>query len=113
MAVKIALGKLAKEGIESQTGHDATTGVGAALLYYADRVRSARPVVAPPTFLRELRSCGAVELVEPAVCGETERVLTEEARRHSVSVEDLSAHAVLVYLAELDAAYQETPEGLR
>ena len=113
MAVKIALGRLAKEGIASQTGSDPTAGVEAALLYYVDRVRSARPVVAPPLFLRDLHSCGAVELVEPAVCPETERVLSEEARRHAVSVEELSAHAVFVYLAELDAAYQETPEGLR
>lgn len=113
MAVKIPLGRLAKESIESQTGNGATAGVEAALLYYADRVRSARPVVAPPRFLRDLHACGAVELVEPGVSRETERVLTDEARRHAVSVEELSAHAVLVYLAELDAAYQETPEGSR
>lgn len=111
--MKITLGKFIKEGIESRTGHDAATGVQAALLYYADRVRSSRPPVPSPSFLQELRSCGAVELVEPALGPETEALLAEEARRQETTVEDLSAHAVMVYLAELDAAYQDTPEGLR
>lgn len=113
MAVRFKLGKFAKEGIEARTGHDVTAGVQAALLYYADRVRSARPPVGPPPFLDELRACGAVEVVEPVVGPETEAVLKGEARRHSTSVEELSTHAVLLYLAELDAAYQETPDGLR
>lgn len=113
MAVKLTLGKFAKEGIESRTGRDVTAGVRAALLYYADRVRSARPPIAPPPFLEELRSCGAVEVIEPAIGPEAEAVLEGEARRHATSVEELSTHAVLLYLAELDAAYQETPDGLR
>lgn len=111
--VKITLGKLAKEGIEAHSGGDAAACVQTALLYYADRLQSARPPIPPPRFLDELHSCGAVEIVDPAIDAETQATLESEAHRRRTSVEELSAHAVLVYLAELDAVYQDTPEGLR
>lgn len=111
--MKVTLGKLAIKGIETYAGGASTACVQAALLHYAGRLRSSRPPVEVPDFLRELRSCGAVEVVEPPIDRATEAALEREARRQRTSLEEISVHAVLVYLAELDAAHQGTPEGLR
>jgi hypothetical protein len=98
--VSVELGKLACHGLEGHFGGDIPAGVRKALLHYAYKLKVGRRPVAAPRFLHS----------EPVVHGtfeltldrETESLLAQEAERQRTTTSRLAAHAVLVYLAELD-----------
>jgi hypothetical protein len=98
--ISVQLGELARNGLEEHFCSDLAGGVRRALVHYAYKLRVGRRPLAPPRFLGEPRSAQiAVELrLDP----ETEAVLEQEALRQRVSLSGLTAHAVLVYLAELE-----------
>jgi hypothetical protein len=104
-AMKVALGTFEKEGIEIDLGGDIASGVRTALLRYLDRLGSAKPPLAPPRFRDAVASgdAGATR-IELDLSEEAQVALEREARRHAVPVDRILSHAVLVYLAELDAA---------
>jgi len=98
--VSVELGKLACQGLEGHFGGDVTAGVRKALLHYTYKLKVGRRPVAAPRFLDS----------DPVVHGkfeltldrETEALLVQEAERQRTTASRLAAHAVLVYLAELD-----------
>jgi len=103
--MKIALGGLARSEIEAQLGSDLAAGVELALRQYARRLRSNHPPPGFPRFelARRFKAAGT-ELdidVEPEVAQILERELSKSDPR--LSSDQLVKHAVLVYLAELDA----------
>jgi hypothetical protein len=100
--VKVPLGTLACGGIEAYLDADIAAGVRAALNDFTQRLASGEPPVdVPQTPLR-------ADLAEPATAVELSldegawQLLRCEARRQGTTVSRLSAHAVLVYLADLD-----------
>jgi hypothetical protein len=98
--VNVELGKLACSGLEGHFGTDLSVGVRKALLHYAYRLKVGRRPIAPPRFLRSDPSpCVRVDLT---LDRESEAVLAEEASRQETTMNRLAAHAVLIYLAELD-----------
>ncbi len=99
--MKVRLGKIAREGIEAHAEGDVDAVVRAALLRYTDLLDSAEPPLSPPPFSAARRRSGrALEfLLDP----ETQALLERQARSASASVEEVAAHAVLLYLAELDS----------
>lgn len=98
--VNVELGKLACTGLEGHFGPDLSAGARKALLHYAYKLKAGRKPVAAPRFLRsEPLPHARFELV---LDRETEALLAEEAHRQQTTTSRLAAHAVLVYLAELD-----------
>jgi hypothetical protein len=98
--VNVELGKLARSGLESHFGTDLAVGVRKALLHYAYKLKVGRRPIAAPRFLG---STTAVEAeVELTLDRESEALLVQEARRLRITTSRLAAHAVLVYLAELE-----------
>lgn len=99
--MKVRLGSFARSAIETRLGSDLSTGVEAAFLHYARRVRSGQRPVSYPGFLEEA-SGGLGDEFEVGVDPEVEEVLTVEMRRQGLSLDQVAAHAVFVYLADLD-----------
>jgi hypothetical protein len=98
--VTVELGKLACCSLEGYFGADLAVGARKALLHYVYKLRVGRPPVAVPRFLEPTTSpCAAIDLTFDR---KTEEFLSEEARRQRTTPSGLAAHAVLVYLAELD-----------
>jgi hypothetical protein len=103
--MRIALGTFARSAIEARLGPDLGISVGAALLHYGRRLRSGPAPVAFPRFRREERSLSVPDLeVELTMDAATRSALEREGERQGTSVGQLAAHAVLVYLADLDKA---------
>jgi hypothetical protein len=100
--MKIALGKFASSGIETHLGPDIPAGVRTATFHYVAQLRSGRPPTPFPRFISNLRPSEPGIDVEMTVDAETEALLEREARRQRTTASDLVAHAVLVYLAELE-----------
>lgn len=103
--MKISIGGFARSSIEAQLGSDLAAGVELALRQYARRLRSSQPPPRFPSFHfdPDAYAPGAeVDLeVEPDVARILQRELDESEPR--LSLTQLAAHAVFVYLAELDA----------
>ncbi|MFL5834744.1 MAG: hypothetical protein ACJ76B_12325 [Solirubrobacterales bacterium] len=99
--VNVELGKLACRSLEGHFGAGSiAAGTRKALLHYAYKLKAGRRPVAAPRFLRaeplpEVR-------FDLTLDRETEALLAQEARRQRTTMSRLAAHAVLVYLAELD-----------
>jgi hypothetical protein len=102
--VKVTLGTFARSGIEAFVGSDIAAGVRAALIHYAARLRSGLKPVRFPRFCAAVRRGNGETAFEVPLDPEIERSLELEARRQNASLEQLVAHAVLVYLADLDRA---------
>lgn len=99
--VNVELGKLACRGLEGHFGADSVSaGTRKALLHYAYKLRAGRHPVAAPQFLRAETSPEV--RFDLTLDRETEALLAQEARRQRTTMSRLAAHAVLVYLAELD-----------
>lgn len=98
--VSVELGKLACHGLEDYFGNDLTAGARKALLHYAYKVKAGRRPIAAPRFLKGTESPEAK--VSLTLDRETEALLGQEARRLQITTSNLAAHAVLVYLAELE-----------
>ena len=98
--VNVELGKLSCNGLEGHFGGDVSGGTRKALLHYAYKLKAGRRPVAVPRFLpSEPSPCAKFELT---LDRDTEALLAQEARRQQTTMSRLAAHAVLVYLAELD-----------
>jgi transglutaminase-like putative cysteine protease len=102
--VRVALGTFARSGIEARLGSDLAAGVQAALLHYTRRLGSGRTPPELPRFRRgsALEASGAD--FDLPVDPEIQRILEREVRRQKAPAEQLAAHAVFVYLADLDRA---------
>lgn len=110
--MKVEVGSFAREGLEARVGPDLGAAINAALVYYVGRLRSGRIPALYPRFLGEGAEAGgagerfvvrrAEVLIEVAVDERIEATLDTEARRQGVGVAQLAAHAVMVFLAELD-----------
>jgi hypothetical protein len=98
--ITVELGKLACSGLEGHFGTDLTGGVRKALLHYTYKLRTGRQPMAAPRFLRPTTEVEAKFDLE--LDRVTEAQLAHEAGRLRISMTELSTHAVLVYLAELD-----------
>ncbi|HET7417676.1 MAG TPA: hypothetical protein VFJ61_08645 [Solirubrobacterales bacterium] len=98
--VRVELGKLACHGLEDYFGDDLRAGARKALLHYAYKLRAGRRPIAAPRFLK---GPGTPEAkLDLTLDRDTEALLGQEARRLQISTSRLAAHAVLVYLAELE-----------
>jgi hypothetical protein len=100
MMVSVELGKLACSGLEGHFGTDLSVGARKALLHYAYKLKVGRRPIAAPRFLDSTSAAEAK--VELTLDRDTEALLAEEARRLQITTGRLGAHAVLVYLAELE-----------
>ena len=98
--VSVELGKLACSGLEDYFGTDLTAGARKAVLHYAYKLKAGRRPIAAPRFLRSPDSPEAK--VDLTLDRETEALLGQEAQRLHITTSLLAAHAVLVYLAELE-----------
>jgi hypothetical protein len=100
--MKVALGKLACLGIEAHLGDDIPGGTRKALFHYASKLKSGRRPVSPPRFLDEMTATESAVAFDLIVDSETEAMLEREALRQRMTIGQLAAHTVLVYLAELE-----------
>jgi hypothetical protein len=98
--IKVQLGELAYRGLDEHFRADLAGGVRRALVHYAYKLRVGRPPVSPPRFLPDPSPPRAE--VELRLDPESEAILEQEALRQRVSLSQLTSHAVLVYLAELE-----------
>lgn len=98
--VNVELGKLACSGLQGHFGDDVSAGTRKALLHYAYKLKAGRRPVAAPRFLRA--ETAAEVKFDLTLDRETEALLEQEARLQRTTISRLAAHAVLVYLAELD-----------
>lgn len=102
--MRVVLGTFACTGIEAFVGRDIAAGVQAALRHYTGRDELDR---GPDEFPRlpEYPLCRSGAELELSVDPEIEAALEREARNSGgVSMDQLVAHAVLAYLADLDRA---------
>ncbi len=100
--MRVALGKLARSGIETHLGDDLAAGTRKALFHYARKLKAGRRPLPLPRFLVGQAPSEDQVAFDLAVDPETEAVLEQEALRQSTTVGQLAAHTVLVYLAELE-----------
>jgi hypothetical protein len=103
--MKIALGGFARSEIEAQLGSDLVAGVELALRQYARRLRSRHPPPGFPRFELARRFKAAETELDVDVEPEVAQILQHELSKSDpqLSPGQLVKHAVLVYLAELDA----------
>lgn len=113
--MRVALGKFARSGIESRFGADVAAGVQAALLHYTRRLMSGWPPVVIPRFCSDGAPASREDACafELPVDPEIQAALEQEARRHRVPVGQVLAHAVFVYLADVDSACQDESDAWR
>jgi hypothetical protein len=114
--MKVVVGPLAREGLETRVGPNLPAAVNTALVYYVGKMNSGRRPARFPKFLamQGERGAGSTEVagqtespnvrpeVEVEVDERIEAALYTDAERQGVNPTDLAGHAVLVYLAELD-----------
>jgi hypothetical protein len=100
--VKIALGTFACNGIESILDAEVAAGVRAALSDFTQRLESGRPPMSVPGALWDADSAEPAMAVDLPLDERTWQLLWREASRQGTTVEQLVAHSVLAYLAELD-----------
>jgi hypothetical protein len=104
--MKVALGTFVQSALKARLGAEIGVGVQAALLHYARRINAGWKPADYPRFRRELPpEDGEVDL-ELVVDPEVELVLKNEVQRQGISLEELTTHAVFVYLADLDRLSQ-------
>jgi len=110
--MRVELGTFARAGLEARFGIDLAAGVDAALRHYTRRLRSQRTPLAVPAFRGERPKAGVNTEVDLSVSSEVEAALETEADRQEVPVSALCVHAVLIYLADIDAAGTDGHGGL-
>ncbi|HEY4779168.1 MAG TPA: hypothetical protein VIH47_06220 [Solirubrobacterales bacterium] len=113
--MRVALGKFACSGIETQLGDDIAAGTRTALFHYARKLKAGRRPIVPPRFLADQRPQEPQAAFDLTVDPETEAVLEQEALRQRMTLSQLVAHTVMVYLAELEflgvAPRASAPQG--
>jgi hypothetical protein len=87
-------------GVEAHLGSDLAIGVREALANYRRQLDSESPPPAVPRF--GAGSLQPTKDVDLPVDGGTWEALEREAARQGITVSELAAHSVLVYLAEID-----------
>ncbi len=102
--MRVQLGHFARSGIEAHLGADLAGGVQAALRHYWRRLRSGTSPVELPRGSAEPILDRADAGFELPVEREIRLSLESEAERQATTVDRVLAHAVLVYLADLDAS---------
>ncbi len=100
--MRITLGTFASSGMQAHAGADLQAGVRKALSHYTRKVESGRAPIGLPRFCREQREQEPEVSFDLAIEERAEALLEREAAKHGVPVDRLAAHAVLVYLADLD-----------
>jgi hypothetical protein len=100
--VKVPLGTFACNGIKAYLDADITAGVRAALSDFTQRLESGRAPVDLPKAPLEPVSGEPAMAVDLRLDESSWQLLRREARRQGTTVNQLAAHSVLVYLAELD-----------
>jgi hypothetical protein len=113
--MRVALGKFACLGIETQLGNDIAAGTRKALFHYARKLKAGRRPVVPPRFLVDQGPQEPQAAFDLTVDPETEAMLEQEALRQHTTLSQLAAHTVMVYLAELEflgvAPRANAPQG--
>jgi hypothetical protein len=99
--MRVWLGKFACSAIDAGLGGDTASAIRVAVLHYFRRLRSPRPPVAIPDFCRAPSTAPQTDF-DIEIDPEVEAALTKEALRQGATIEQLVAHAVFVYLADLD-----------
>lgn len=101
--MRVALGAFACAGIRTHMSSDIPAAVERAVFHYTGKLKAGRPQVEFPHFDDDEGTSRDPEVViDLALAPEVEVLLEREAKRQDVAVEQLVAHAVLIYLAELD-----------
>jgi hypothetical protein len=120
--MRVALGNLAKTGLEARVGPDIPAAVNTALVYYVGKLSSGRGPAKFPKFLLVKGDAGSGTLasedgasdrpeIEVEVDERIEAAIFTDAERQGVSPTDLAGHAVMVYLAELEMVGDPDPSG--
>jgi hypothetical protein len=111
--MKVILGPLSIAGLEENVGPDLPAAIDAALVHYVGKLDSGKRLPRFPEFtpVQGIRGVGGESRADTAA-GRVEveveveegvmASLAAEADRQGVGLTDLAAHAVLVYLAEVD-----------
>jgi hypothetical protein len=100
--IAVTLGSFAREGVEDHFGSDVAAGVRAAVRSFTRRLSTGCPPRFPSYPDAFVRSGGGAG-VEVEVETRDEIALSGFARNRGVGMRDLVRHAVLVYLADLEA----------
>ena len=100
--MKVTLGTFARNGIEACLDSDIAAGVRAALSDFTQRLASGTSPVDMPRALLGADHGEPTTAVDLSLDERSWQLLRREARRQGTTVSQLSAHAVLVYLADLD-----------
>jgi len=110
--VKIALEPFARSSIEDRFGPDLCRGAESALRHYARRVRSRRRPPDVPLFMRGVGvdRDAAIEL-ELSLPYEVQSALTREARLQRVAPDRIVAHAIFVYLSDIETGSRPQAGG--
>ncbi len=102
--MRVVLGHFARSGIETHVGGDLSGGVQAALRHYWRRLRSGKQPVELPRGWPGSPSGGNGASFELPVDRDIRLILEHEAERQATTADRVVRHAVLVYLADLDAS---------
>jgi hypothetical protein len=102
--VKVAIGKFGCFCIDAHFGGDVPASVHLALRHYARLLESGWRPASFPVFFRDFESECAADSFELPVDSEIQAMVGREARRHGTSVDQIAAHAVFVYLADLESS---------
>lgn len=100
--MRVPLGAMACAGIRAHLGGDMTAAAEKSVYHYASRLAAGRPPAEVPRFAASEPLPDPVVVVDLALAPDLEELMEREAERQGVPLERLTAHAVLVYLAELD-----------
>src|ERR1044072_149937 len=102
--MRIERGDLAREGIETSLEAGAEAGARTAMSRYADRLSYTESPLPLPEFLLDQGPSEEIPReLELELDAEVKTALEREAARQMVSLDRIASHAVLTYLAELDA----------
>ncbi|MGZ8665943.1 MAG: hypothetical protein ACXWZM_02385 [Solirubrobacterales bacterium] len=102
--MRVELGHFARSGIETHVGGDLAGGVQAALRHYWRRLKSGtKPVQLPRGWADPLLE-GTGASFELPVDSEIRLTLEREAERQATTADRVVLHAILIYLADLDAS---------
>jgi hypothetical protein len=100
--MQVAIGPLARAGLETQAGGDLGAAVRAALLFYIQRLQNGRPPTRYPEFLARGVQADPETTIEIDVDEAVELEFGRQAAAQETTVRELAGHAVLLYLAQLD-----------
>lgn len=110
--MRVSIGKFAQSGIETRLGADLAAAAKDGLTHYTRLLTSDEPPLDVPRFYADRPPGEGEEQLDIPVDPEVEDVLKQEARRQQVPLSQILSHAILVYLAGLDAAAAPEPDLL-